>query len=165
MYDPATVCRILESSERVLEDYAEDLFTKNRMGCTYSRDKIPLIGGAEYPVEGPYFREKEQVVEALQSQQICFRRAPGWAPRLPLSPADIDEMAHDPDPRHRVVAMFAKLLRASGWHASKAYGFGDFVRTLLADPRTPADIRNHRQLQKDFPPPPAWVKKTTANRI
>jgi len=162
MYDPVTASRILKVSEQVLEEYAEHLFTRNRMGSMHSRDTVPVIGGAEYPVEGPYFQEKEQVVEALQSQQLFGLLAPAWAPRLPLDPADITEMAHDPDPRHRVVAMFARYLRAKGWQARKTYDFGNFVRTLLTDPRTPADIRNHRQLQKDFPPPPAWVQKAAA---
>jgi hypothetical protein len=150
MFDPITRHRLMETSERVFETYAEHLFEQNRLYSKYARDQIPLIGGGDYNVEGGYSKQRRLVIDALRSQYLFSLLAPPWAPRLPLKPQEREMLAHDPDPRLQAVALFAQFLHAHDWHVSEVHDFPDFVRALLADPRTPAEIRSDQRLRKEF---------------
>jgi hypothetical protein len=135
MFDPITRHRLMETSERVFETYAEHLFEQNR---------------CDYNVEGGYSKQRRLVIDALRSQYLFSLLAPPWAPRLPLKPQEREMLAHDPDPRLQAVALFAQFLHAHDWHVSEVHDFPDFVRALLADPRTPAEIRSDQRLRKEF---------------
>jgi hypothetical protein len=134
MFDPVTIARLEKACEREFDIFADHLFKQMRMYSATTRMQIPLIGGA-YFVDAECSKQKELVVDALRCQYLFYLVAPDWAPRLPLHPKAARTMAHDPDPRLRMVGTFSLYLHEHGWHLSDVYDYAICVRDL-EDPKT-----------------------------
>jgi hypothetical protein len=94
---------------------------------------------------------KDLICNALATQARFHASKPSWAPDLPLSLNAGRELKRKRDPRVRLVGYYGISQLVAKYDESHP-AFEPFCRGLMADARTPKNLREDPDLQRLFPP-------------
>ena len=131
--------------ERGIERYAEMLFAN----C----DGVNAFAAClrEHPAR--YMQLLDLAERARRAVTWFARHAPCRYQPLPLVHYDEQENILCSGDLHRhLTVYYSYSLRGQGFDYLKHPGFYEYGRGLLADPDCPIDLRNDRELLRDFPP-------------
>jgi hypothetical protein len=113
--------------------------------------EIPVIGGLFIPdLEPDHSDLLPMIVAALVAREKFHRDAPG-CPILPLRAEDCEEMENADDHRLNLVGCYGGSMRYALWDPAHPR-FGAFCSGLMANKHTPAELRNDRELRREFRP-------------
>jgi hypothetical protein len=144
---------LVERCAREFENHIRGLFENPRIiPGSLALAEIPVIGGL-------YLADHECLIPILLPQicaALCARErfrqdAPDWAPILPLRSEDCEVLELADDHRLCLVGLYGSSLRDAFWDLQHP-PFATFASGLLAYEHTPDELRNDRELRREFPP-------------
>ena len=141
----------------LIEEKVDQLFADARK--QYSNSTVcqnPVTGEHFVPGHDPIKPRKELAVRALEAQ-ARFRSDESSAgmPDMPLNVREDNPGKFKwQSARHYVVEAFTNSLRTRGFRQERHPNFETFVRGVMADPWTPAEVRQDPDLLRRFSPKP-----------
>jgi hypothetical protein len=88
---------------------------------------------------------------AMMAREEFVSTAPIWAPRLPVSPHEFDQLANEESGRLRMVGLFGESWRNVMWN-HRHPSFHRYTTGLLASESCPESLYSDYELRRDFRP-------------
>lgn len=142
--------RFNEPCAHELENLIKGLFKTSRKIPGTGMAEIPVVGGVFLPY-GDYSPLLLTVCAALCAGERFRQDEPAWPP-LPLHEELIEVYINAECSRLNLVGLFGKSLWGVDWNYDLHPRLGAFASGLMAYPSTPIELRNDRELLREFPP-------------
>jgi hypothetical protein len=141
---------LLELCAREFERFVDELFLRCReSGLALAR--CPIIDRLyDVQSEADTARIKRMLHSAVRARQHFRQHGPSWAPLLPLTFDDIEQMEHDPSNRVELVGHYASSLMMQQWNLKLHPSFHDYASGVMAYKYAPEHLRNDPELMAEF---------------
>jgi len=136
--------------------HVNELFQKIRIE-TYSRGpewvEAPIVGLFHQVWDEPAATALKELSRRASAWRERFAiEGPPWAQPLPISWNDCCRLAHERgDGQMQLLGQFASSLLGDKWDPAHP-SFDRFCRGLMAEPGSPAHLRNDPELRRRYPP-------------
>jgi hypothetical protein len=136
--------RLVQLCAHEVEQYLAQLFA-----AAHGRlIQMPFVGGFMIAGFGSDDWARQRICRALLTREKFRREAP-WAPILPLLYEGCKELTDHACHRIQLVGHYGWSCRSQGW-CREHPAFHPFCAGVLADPDSPAHLRNDRELLAEF---------------